>query len=139
MAGEPGKGPQFVQGDDDAILASVQQRAAQVQPLLRCAANPGPRHRPGSWLSWSVRGRMIPVKAADGLRALQLSLGDPPFQTKTDAIKVHPAALPPRARLLHQVRPWRTGRVDGDRVPVADVDQGVGHRAHYRVPLTRRV
>ena len=65
---------------------------------------------------------MIPVKAADGLKALQFSLVDPPFQTRTEAIKVPPSAAAGTSTFSQPVSAPRTGRVDGDRVPIADVD-----------------
>ena len=68
----------FVGGDDDALLAAVKQREAACQPLLKpMGGNPS--------------------------QALQLSLGDPPYSTSNEAIKVRlrrerhpsPAARPP--------------------------------------------
>ena len=71
----------FVQGDDAALMAAVQQRDAAVAPLLK----------PGS---------------SNPLQALQLALADPPYQTRTDSVKVRappPAAVNCRAsqRLHH--------------------------------------
>ena len=60
----------FVQGDDAALMAAVQQRDAAVAPLLK----------PGS---------------SNPLQALQLALADPPYQTRTDSVKVR--APPPAA------------------------------------------
>ena len=60
----------FVQGDDAALMAAVQQRDAAVAPLLK----------PGS---------------SNPLKALQLALADPPYQTRTDSVKVR--APPPAA------------------------------------------
>ena len=65
----------FVQGDDAALMAAVQQRDAAVAPLLK----------PGS---------------SNPLQALQLALADPPYQTRTDSVKVRappPAAVSCRA------------------------------------------
>ena len=61
----------FVQGDDAALMAAVQQRDAAVAPLLK----------PGS---------------SNPLQALQLALADPPYQTRTDSVKV---CAPPSAAI----------------------------------------
>jgi len=49
----------FVQGDDNAMLAAIKARDSSIAPLLR----------------------------TDPVRALHLSLADPPYQTKTQAVK----------------------------------------------------
>lgn len=52
----------FVQGDDDALMLAIKQRDAAVTPLLKAmGGNP--------------------------VQALQLALGDPPYQTRTDSVK----------------------------------------------------
>ena len=52
----------FVQADDSALMAAVQQRDAGVTPLLK-----------------PMGGNMV--------QALQLSLADPPYHTRTDSVK----------------------------------------------------
>ena len=77
---EDGYVSSFVQGDDGAILAGINQRSATCTPMLRCELQ-------AARCECTLPGLIASACRTEPVKALQLSLVDPPYQTKTASVK----------------------------------------------------
>lgn len=84
----------FVQGDDSVLMAAIQARDAACAPLLKCAC----RTLSAGWERlWPLTHSLSLARRPMGgntAAALAKSLEDPPYATRTEAVKVRARSLP---------------------------------------------